>query len=185
MTDSRNVTEAQRWLKQALHDRDAARLNRDHGFHEHACFLAQQSAEKARAPYSVIRPSCWRRRRPHWRARSPRSSPRVDGSISCTSRHVTRTASLTPCPMTSTIDRCRIKRWETSTVSLPACSTRCPRRCRAFHTSSTSIPGRSWLGDTSFADVRTAGTYRCRRRPGGSGRPARRRRGHWRCGARA
>jgi len=29
MTDSRNVTEAQRWLKQALHDRDAARLNRD------------------------------------------------------------------------------------------------------------------------------------------------------------
>jgi len=47
MTDSRNVTEAQRWLKQALHDRDAARLNRDHGFHEHACFIAQQSAEKA------------------------------------------------------------------------------------------------------------------------------------------
>ena len=30
-----------------MHDRDAARLNRDHGFHEHACFLAQQSAEKA------------------------------------------------------------------------------------------------------------------------------------------
>jgi len=47
MTVSRNLTEAQRWLKQALHDRDAARLNRDHGFHEHACFLAQQSAEKA------------------------------------------------------------------------------------------------------------------------------------------
>jgi HEPN domain-containing protein len=47
MTVSRNLTEAQRWLKQALHDRDAARLNRDHDFHEHACFLAQQSAEKA------------------------------------------------------------------------------------------------------------------------------------------
>jgi len=47
MTVSRNLTEAQRWLKQALHDRDAARLNREHGFHEHACFLAQQSAEKA------------------------------------------------------------------------------------------------------------------------------------------
>src|SRR5882724_1137581 len=47
MTVNRNLTEAQRWLKQALHDRDAARLNRDHGFHEHACFLAQQSAEKA------------------------------------------------------------------------------------------------------------------------------------------
>jgi len=47
MTASRNLSEAQRWLKQALHDRDAARLNRDHGFHEHACFLSQQSAEKA------------------------------------------------------------------------------------------------------------------------------------------
>ncbi len=47
MTAGRKLTEAQRWLRQALHDRDAARLNRDHGFHEHACFLAQQSAEKA------------------------------------------------------------------------------------------------------------------------------------------
>ena len=47
MTVSRNLTEAKRWLAQALHDRDAARLVRDHGFHEHACFLAQQSAEKA------------------------------------------------------------------------------------------------------------------------------------------
>jgi HEPN domain-containing protein len=47
MSASRNLSEAQRWLKQARHDRDAARLNRDHGFHEHACFLAQQSAEKA------------------------------------------------------------------------------------------------------------------------------------------
>jgi len=47
MSANRNLSEAQRWLKQALHDRDAARLNREHGFHEHACFLAQQSAEKA------------------------------------------------------------------------------------------------------------------------------------------
>jgi HEPN domain-containing protein len=47
MSASRNLNEAQRWLKQALHDRDAARLNREHGFHEHACFVAQQSAEKA------------------------------------------------------------------------------------------------------------------------------------------
>jgi HEPN domain-containing protein len=47
MTASRNPSEAQRWAKQALHDRDAARLNREHGFHEHACFLAQQSAGKA------------------------------------------------------------------------------------------------------------------------------------------
>ena len=34
MTVSRNLTEAQRWLKQASHDREAARLNRDHGFHD-------------------------------------------------------------------------------------------------------------------------------------------------------
>jgi HEPN domain-containing protein len=47
MSGSRNLTEAQRWLRQALHDRDAAHLNRDHGFNEHTCFLAQQSAEKA------------------------------------------------------------------------------------------------------------------------------------------
>jgi len=47
MSEDRNATEARRWLEQALHDRDAARLTRDHGFHEHACFLAQQSAEKA------------------------------------------------------------------------------------------------------------------------------------------
>ena len=47
MSESRNLSEARRWLAQARHDRDAARLNRDHGFHEHACFLAQQAAEKA------------------------------------------------------------------------------------------------------------------------------------------
>lgn len=47
MTHDRNRAEALRWLAQARHDRDAARLNRDHGFNEHACFLAQQSAEKA------------------------------------------------------------------------------------------------------------------------------------------
>lgn len=47
MSGSRNRTEAQRWLEQALHDRDAAHLGRDHDFHEHACFLAQQSGEKA------------------------------------------------------------------------------------------------------------------------------------------
>jgi HEPN domain-containing protein len=47
MSENRNRTESERWLRQALHDRDAARLNRDNAFHEHACFLAQQSAEKA------------------------------------------------------------------------------------------------------------------------------------------
>jgi HEPN domain-containing protein len=47
MSEDRNEAEARRWLRQALHDRDAARLNREHGFCEHACFVAQQSAEKA------------------------------------------------------------------------------------------------------------------------------------------
>ena len=47
MSADRNGEEARRWLRQALHDRDAARLNREHGFFEHACFVAQQSAEKA------------------------------------------------------------------------------------------------------------------------------------------
>jgi len=47
MSASRNLDEARRWLAQALHDRDAARLVRDHGYCEHACFLAQQAAEKA------------------------------------------------------------------------------------------------------------------------------------------
>jgi HEPN domain-containing protein len=47
MTNNRNASESQRWLRQALHDRDAAEVTRAHGFHEHACFLAQQSAEKA------------------------------------------------------------------------------------------------------------------------------------------
>jgi HEPN domain-containing protein len=47
MSKDRNRSEGQRWLAQALHDRDAARLGRDNGFNEHACFLAQQSAEKA------------------------------------------------------------------------------------------------------------------------------------------
>jgi HEPN domain-containing protein len=41
------VEEARRWLRQARHDRDAARLNAAQGFPEVACFLAQQSAEKA------------------------------------------------------------------------------------------------------------------------------------------
>ena len=47
MSEDRNGAEARRWLLQALHDRDAARLTRAHGFFEHACFVAQQSAEKA------------------------------------------------------------------------------------------------------------------------------------------
>ena len=48
MSDDRNRAEARRWLGQARHDRDAARLNAGQGFPEVACFLSQQSAEKAR-----------------------------------------------------------------------------------------------------------------------------------------
>ncbi len=47
MSDDRNLAEARRWLRQARHDRDAARLNAAEGFPEVACFLSQQSAEKA------------------------------------------------------------------------------------------------------------------------------------------
>ncbi len=32
MSEDRNGAEARRWLRQALHDRDAARLNREHRF---------------------------------------------------------------------------------------------------------------------------------------------------------
>jgi HEPN domain-containing protein len=42
-----NLTTGQRWLSQAQHDLRAAALNRREGFPEIACFLAQQSAEKA------------------------------------------------------------------------------------------------------------------------------------------
>ena len=46
MTGKRK-TEATRWLQQALHDLRAARWNIQGGFHNTACFLAQQAAEKA------------------------------------------------------------------------------------------------------------------------------------------
>lgn len=39
--------EANRWLRQAEADLRAARVSRDAGSHEWACFQAQQSAEKA------------------------------------------------------------------------------------------------------------------------------------------
>ena len=45
MWDSR--AEADRWLKQAANDLDFARVGLREGFHAQACFLAQQSAEKA------------------------------------------------------------------------------------------------------------------------------------------
>jgi len=45
MADRR--TEAVRWYRQASFDLKAARWNREGGFHDTACFLAQQTAEKA------------------------------------------------------------------------------------------------------------------------------------------
>lgn len=39
--------EARRWWRQAGRDLDSARVNAEQGIHEVACFLAQQSAEKA------------------------------------------------------------------------------------------------------------------------------------------
>jgi len=45
MADRR--TEAARWYRQASFDLKAARWNREGGFHDTACFLAQQAAGKA------------------------------------------------------------------------------------------------------------------------------------------
>jgi HEPN domain-containing protein len=46
MTGKRKV-EAKRWFQQALYDLKATRWNIDGGFHNTACFLAQQAGEKA------------------------------------------------------------------------------------------------------------------------------------------
>ena len=45
MADRRS--EAVRWYRQASFDLKAARWNREGGFHDTACFMAQQAAEKA------------------------------------------------------------------------------------------------------------------------------------------
>ena len=42
-----NELEAARWLEQSKHDGAAAEVNRREGYHEIACFLSQQAAEKA------------------------------------------------------------------------------------------------------------------------------------------
>jgi len=52
---SNNQTEAQRWLDQAQHDIRAAAHSREGDFHEIACFLAQQAAEKALKAYLYAR----------------------------------------------------------------------------------------------------------------------------------
>lgn len=44
---SRNLDEARRWLSQAQYDLQAARVNEQNGIYAWACFLCQQSAEKA------------------------------------------------------------------------------------------------------------------------------------------
>lgn len=41
-----NEKEAKRWYDQGVRDREAALSNRNEGFHEVACFLCQQSADK-------------------------------------------------------------------------------------------------------------------------------------------
>ena len=46
MTGKRK-TEARRWFQQAYYDLKATRWNIEGGFYDTACFLAQQSAEKA------------------------------------------------------------------------------------------------------------------------------------------
>jgi len=44
---AKRKAEARRWLQQALYDLKAARWNIQGGFHDTACFLAQQAGEKA------------------------------------------------------------------------------------------------------------------------------------------
>lgn len=46
MSQNKNRYEAGRWLKTAEEDLDAARLLQSRNMHSHACFMAQQSAEK-------------------------------------------------------------------------------------------------------------------------------------------
>jgi len=41
------LSEAERWLAQALRDLEASKNSARSGFHEWACFQAQQAAEKA------------------------------------------------------------------------------------------------------------------------------------------
>jgi HEPN domain-containing protein len=45
------MSEAERWLQQAEHDLAAGRVLAEAGHHAHACFLAQQCAEKAVAAF--------------------------------------------------------------------------------------------------------------------------------------
>jgi HEPN domain-containing protein len=45
--NDQNRAEYDRWLRQAERDLAAARSNASNGFHEWACFLSQQAAEKA------------------------------------------------------------------------------------------------------------------------------------------
>lgn len=47
MSVDKNQHEADRWLRTAIDDLEAAVVMRDHGKFAHACFLAQQAAEKA------------------------------------------------------------------------------------------------------------------------------------------
>lgn len=43
----KRTAEATRWYRQAVYDLSAARWNIEGGFHDTACFLAQQAGEKA------------------------------------------------------------------------------------------------------------------------------------------
>ncbi len=51
MNVDQNLLEGRRWYRQAMHDFEAAELNRRNALYDVACFLAQQSAEKALKGY--------------------------------------------------------------------------------------------------------------------------------------
>ena len=48
------------WIRQALRDLESARSQRSAGFHEWACFISQQAAEKAlKALYQQLGAEAW------------------------------------------------------------------------------------------------------------------------------
>jgi len=60
MSRSKDRREAQRWLETAAEDLRAAQALVEAGFHAHACFTAQQSAEKAmKAAWYLIGEAPW------------------------------------------------------------------------------------------------------------------------------
>ena len=60
MSQSKNLHEAQRWLNTAIEDMQAARVLQERNLFSHACFQAQQCAEKAlKAMWYLLDQDLW------------------------------------------------------------------------------------------------------------------------------